>query len=111
MVPSCDAPEEPKAEAKTADKDELPVNAYRVAKTGFVAAVREESLDKAVALVADNDREAFDRFLKTEPGVLLLTKGELVFLVDTSGFTTKVKIRRKGDTRALWTVREAIERP
>ena len=108
---SCDPVEEPRAAAKVAPGD-TPNNLYVVAKSGAVAATREETLDRAFALVADNDRAAFDRFLRTEPGVTLLSKGESVFLVDTSGFlASKVKIRRKGDTKELWTFLEAIERP
>ncbi len=78
-------------------------------REGYVAARTEAQLDQAVRLVADGDREAFAAFVTRGPDVFLLKEGSVVFVVETTGvLASHVKIRLKGTTAEVWTLREAL---
>lgn len=100
---TCNAP--PKPAVMLAENEFL-------TKSGYVIALTEAQLDTAVALVAADDKAAFDKFVKTTPGVSITAGNDVVTIADTSGLlASKVRIRKKGSTAAYWTVREALERP
>jgi hypothetical protein len=100
---TCNAP--PKPTVTLADNE-------WVTKPGYVIALTEAQLETAVALVAADDKAAFDKYVNTTPGVSITTGNDVVTIADTSGFlASKVRIRKKGNPTAYWTVREAIERP
>lgn len=81
-------------------------------KAGYVIATTEAQLDAAMDLVAADDKAAFEKYVKSTPGVSLTAGNDTVTIADTSGFlASKVRIRKKGNPTAYWTVREAIERP
>ena len=83
-----------------------------ITKPGYVIAATEAQLDAAVALVAADDKDAFDRYVKTTPGVAVTAGNDVVTIADTSGLlASKVRIRKKGNPAAFWTVREALQRP
>jgi len=74
---------------------------------GYIAARTEELLDQAMEIVASGDKEAFGNFVKENYPDIIVLKADLpVYLVEV-GFT-KVKIRFKGKTLQMWTLREAI---
>ncbi len=76
-----------------------------------MGAVSKAKLDQAVALVAQGDAAAFDKMLASDPGVFVLQPGLEVYVADADGVLgSVVKVRKKGTTAEIWTVREAIER-
>lgn len=78
---------------------------------GHIGAVSRAKLDQATTLVAQGDREAFERLLATDPGVFVLAEGLEVYVADSDGvLSSVVKVRKKGTTAEIWTVREAIAR-
>ncbi len=80
-------------------------------KEGFVGATSRAKLDQAMALVASGDRQAFEQLLASEPAnVFLLAPGTEVYVSDLDGIVGGiVKIRKKGTTAEIWTLRAAIE--
>lgn len=80
-------------------------------KGGHVGAVSRAKLDQATSYVAQGDRAAFEAMLASDPGVFVLETGLEVYVADSGGILgSVVKIRKKGTTAEIWTVREAIER-
>jgi hypothetical protein len=85
---------------------ELGPNEY-LTKEGL-AAVSEEVLDKVTEYSVNGDTEAILRLIAAGQ-VVMMKPGQHVFLVDSSGFlVSKVKIRLKGRTAEVWTIRENI---
>ncbi len=99
----------PAAPAEVPTAAPLPPGTFR-AKGGHVATLTRDKLDKALELVAADDKEAFDKMVKTDPGVFVLQRGELLTLVDTEGVLASViKVRRRGTAVEVWTVNEALD--
>lgn len=80
-------------------------------KSGYIASVSEELLDKAIGYVAVKDNAAFQKLLDTK-SVFLLKGGLRVYEIERS-FTGKIKlgkikVRPVGETIELWTLYEAL---
>lgn len=96
----------PKAQNSTLEK--LPPG-FRYTKSGNVAALSEELLDKAFDYLVAKDEVAFQRLLNT--GTVFFLKGGLkVQVVKMSFFGGRVKVRPMGKTIEFWTVTEALEK-
>lgn len=78
---------------------------------GHVGAVSRVKLEQAMAIAATGDKEAFDKLLANDTGVFVLAPGLEVYVSDADGVLgSVVKVRKKGTTAEIWTVREAIKR-
>lgn len=77
-------------------------------KGGHVAAVSREKLERATRLVAQGDRAAFEAMLASDPGVFVLKPDLAVYVSEAEILGSVCKIRLKGQTAEVWTVREAI---
>tara|TARA_R110000765_G_scaffold295818_3_gene390978 strand:- start:9046 stop:9321 length:276 start_codon:yes stop_codon:yes gene_type:complete len=77
-----------------------------ITKSGYFAAIDEESYDKMMNYIVEKDMEAVDILMKHKK-VIMLKEGLQVYLVKVSW--GKVIIRPKGYDLKLWTVSEAIE--
>ncbi len=100
----CDKKAPPKADPKA----DLPPGTFRT-RADYVGASTREKLDKAMEFVVAGDREAFDLYIRTEPGVFLLRGDEVVSLVEVEGLlASRVQVRKRGAVAAFWTVREAL---
>lgn len=67
---------------------------------------------KLIHIAGENDNEALTKALvpKLMTGeCITLSLKEQVFLVDTAVFQGLVQVRRHGDPREFWTIREAIK--
>lgn len=84
----------------------LPQNT-RITKSGYLASISEELLDKAIEYVVANDHAALQKILETKL-VFMLKGGLKVYIVDTKIFSGKVKIRPVGETVEVWTLIEAV---
>ncbi len=80
---------------------------YKTTKDGYIAAVSEESLDKAIDLMAANDYEALQKLM--DSGLVFWLKSGLRVQIVDSTWTGKIKIRPKGTLIEVWTVMEAVE--
>lgn len=80
-------------------------------KEGFVGATSRAKLDQAMALVAAGDQAAFEQLLAREPAnVFLLAPGTEVYISEVDGIVGGVvKVRKKGTTAEIWTLRAALE--
>lgn len=77
-------------------------------KDGYIASLTEAGLDKAIEFAASGDDQAFKAFIRGSGGAVFpLKPGLEVYVSDYVGLGT-VKIRPKGQTVEIWTVREAI---
>jgi hypothetical protein len=79
----------------------------RVREGAFVAAATEGLLDRALALAASGDQAAFERFILAG-GAVVLRPGTEVYLIESSGWGGKVKVRPTGQLAEWWTVMEAV---
>ena len=77
-------------------------------KSGYIAAVSKEMLDKAISYRAAGDRAAFNKLLVTG-AIMEIEGGKNVEIVDFKLFSGMIKIRAVGDTDEVWTVREAVK--
>ena len=80
---------------------------WYVTESGYLAAVEEELLDRAIFWAGMGDEEEFMRFIASTDLVFPL-KGGLRVSVEKFSFSGKVKIRPEGSDIAVWTIREAI---
>ncbi len=80
---------------------------WYVTQSGYVAAVEEELLDRAIFWAGFGDGDEFERFISSSPLVFPL-KGGLRVHVEKFSWCGKVRIRPEGSTISVWTVREAI---
>lgn len=80
---------------------------WYVTESGYLAAVEEELLDRAIFWAGMGDEEEFMRFIASTDLVFPL-KGGLRVFVEKFSFSGKVKIRPEGSDIAVWTIREAI---
>jgi hypothetical protein len=80
-----------------------------VTKSGYLAGVTEEALDKAIDYAVQKDDSALQQLISTGM-VFPLKAGIPVHIVDTKFFSGKVKIRPRGSTVEVWTVMEAIQK-
>lgn len=79
----------------------------RVTKSGYLASVSEEYLDKAIDYVVAKDHAALQKLM--DANLVFMLKGGLrVYIVDTKIFSGKVKIRPAGETIEIWTLIEAV---
>jgi hypothetical protein len=74
---------------------------------GFIACYTEAQLDKVISFALDKDHTALAGMIMSEQCVFL--KPNIPVYVMESGWTV-VKIRIKGSTEGVWTVREAIRK-
>jgi len=79
----------------------------RYTKGGYIAAITEDLLDKAIRLSVAGDDIALQKLLNSNL-VIVLKKGIKVEVIDTKFFSGKAKIRPFGTNIELWTVIEAI---
>ena len=80
---------------------------WYVTESGYVAAVEEHLLDRAIFWAGLGDEKEFVRFLESNPLVFPLRAG-LRVRIDKFSFSDKVRIRPDGTSISVWTVREAI---
>lgn len=78
-----------------------------VTKSGYLAALTEEELDRAVRYAVDHDEAALKQLVGTGT-VFVLKAGLRVVLVDTHLFGGKAKIRPRGQMLEVWVPMEAI---
>jgi hypothetical protein len=78
-----------------------------VTESGYLAAVEEELLDRAIFWAGMGNEDEFMRFIASTDLVFPL-KGGLRVFVEKFSFSGKVKIRPEGSDIAVWTIREAI---
>ncbi len=83
------------------------INAFRTKKGHYLASVSKEWLDQAISYSAANDLAALQQLIDSKK-VFPLKAGILVYVEDSSLWGGWVKIRPKGSTIAVYTVREAI---
>jgi len=79
----------------------------RTTKSGYLASVSEELLDKAIDYAVAKDHAALQKLMDTNL-VFMLKGGLKVYIVDTKIFSGKVKIRPAGETVEVWTLIEAV---
>lgn len=79
----------------------------RTTKSGYLASVSEEILDKAIDYAVAKDHAALQKLMDTNL-VFMLKGGLKVYIVDTKIFSGKVKIRPAGETVEVWTLIEAV---
>jgi hypothetical protein len=79
----------------------------RTTKSGYLASVSEELLDKAIDYVVAKDQAALQKLMDSNL-VFMLKGGVKVYIVDTKMFSGKVKIRPAGETVEVWTLIEAV---
>ena len=80
-----------------------------VTKSGYLAAITEDALDKAIEYIVQKDNAALQQLMSTGM-VFQLKAGIPVHVVDTKMFSGKVKIRPRGSTAEVWTLIEAIQK-
>jgi len=78
-----------------------------VTESGYLAAVEEELLDRAIFWAGMGNEDEFMRFIGSTDLVFPLRGGLRVF-VEKFSFSGKVRIRPEGSDIAVWTIREAI---
>lgn len=78
---------------------------------GYPITTSQAHLDRLVEFAASDDKEAWVRYIRENPGVQMLDGGQQVYVEDTEDLGGVVKIRPKGETAGVWTVREAIQQP
>ena len=79
----------------------------RITKSGYLASVSEELLDKAIEYAVAKDNVALQKLMDSKM-VFMLKGGLKVYIVDTKIFSGKVKIRPAGQTVEVWTLIEAV---
>lgn len=80
---------------------------WYVTESGYLAAVEEELLDRAIFWAGMGNEDEFMRFVASTDLVFPL-KGGLRVFVEKFSFSGKVRIRPEGSDIAVWTIREAI---
>jgi hypothetical protein len=80
---------------------------WYVTESGYLAAVEEELLDRAIFWAGMGNEDEFMRFVASTDLVFPLKAGLRVF-VEKFSFSGKVRIRPEGSDIAVWTIREAI---
>ncbi len=75
---------------------------------GFPVTVSKEALERLADMVSSEDEVAFEKLIN-RPGAGVLSGGQCV-QVEKWGMTY-VRIRKKGDTQSVWTLRRAISCP
>lgn len=80
---------------------------YKTTKDGYLAAISEEYLDKALDLINAEDYEALQKLIGKKV-VFWLKEGLKVQVVDRT-WTGAIKIRPKGKLVEVWTFAEAVE--
>jgi hypothetical protein len=78
-----------------------------VTTSGYLAAVEEELLDRAIFWAGVGNEQEFMRFVTSTDLVFPLKSGLRVH-IEKFSFSGKVKIRPEGSTISVWTVREAL---
>lgn len=74
----------------------------------FLAAISEEYLDEALIYIADDDKDALDKFLKKQVAFRLNPNREVILVREH--LSGKVEFKFKGDRTTTWTRREALGR-
>jgi hypothetical protein len=80
---------------------------WYVTESGYLAAVEENLLDRAIFWAGMGDKDEFMRFIGSTDLVFPL-KGGLRVYVEKFSFSGKVRIRPEGSDISVWTIREAI---
>lgn len=78
----------------------------RTTKYGYYAAYNEETLKKAIRFYNQQDSEAFNLLIMYGE-IFKIPEGEEIHLLDQT-FSGIVKIRIRGTTEEIWTIREAL---
>lgn len=78
---------------------------------GYPITTSQAHLDKLVDFAASGDKEAWVQYVRENPGVQMLEGGQKVYVEETEDLGSIIKIRPKGETIGVWTVREAIQQP
>ncbi|WP_294591598.1 hypothetical protein [uncultured Bacteroides sp.] len=102
FIPFCNADDT--KEVVIPSTEDVCQNVYYT-KENYVFAATEELLDKAVKLVAQGDKAAFNEMMQAQQ-IFLWKKNLEVYIMKSK--LTKVKVRPKGKTIEVWTVQEAI---
>jgi len=85
----------------------LAAHAGCTTKGGYLAALTEDLLDKAVSYSVAGDIAALQTLM--DAGLVFsLKSGVTVYIEDTKIFSGKVEIRPAGVTSTVWTVLEAV---
>ena len=79
----------------------------KTTKPNFMASISKPILEKAYGYIWDKDSAAFEKVFKT--GLVIILKPGLRVYVVESDWGGYIKIRPKGNTLELWTLREAVE--
>lgn len=80
----------------------------RTTKYGYYAAYDEKSLEKAIRYVTQKDNEAITKLIY-QGDIFELQGAKEVHLIDQT-FSGIVKIRIRGTTEEIWTIREALNK-
>ena len=80
---------------------------YFVTKDGYYASISEQALQKFIEYLSHDDREACNQLVKSKL-VFQMKSGMKVYIVESRGIFGFIKIRPKGQTIEVWTVRSAI---
>jgi hypothetical protein len=80
---------------------------WYITESGYIAAVEEDLLDRAIFWAGVGDAQEFEKFITSNPLVFPLRAG-LRVQIDKFSFSDKVRIRPHGTSISVWTVREAI---
>lgn len=83
----------------------------RISGNGWIGCKDKAILEKMVRFSMQKDQEAFQKegLLGLTTGVCIpFRDGEPVYVEDSSGWGSLLKIRRKGDTEEYWILREAV---
>lgn len=83
-------------------------NNIRTTKYGYYAAYNEETLKKAIRYAHQQDTEAFAQLMMYGE-IFKIPEGVEVHLLDLT-FNGTVKIRIRGTTEEIWTIREALNK-
>lgn len=88
-----------------------PIGAMRIKKDGpWVGASTKGKLEKAISLAALDGNEAFQRYVKSEPGVTLMQPGLDVTVVQ-GAMSGPVLVRKRANGGEVWVQAESLEMP
>lgn len=77
-------------------------------QSGYIAAISETYLDKAIEYIVQGDNAALSTLI-AQGVVVPLKAGIPVYITEYKMFSGKMKFRPKGSTYEYWTVAEAIK--
>ena len=91
-------------------KKKIENSGWYVTKYGYIAAISEAYLERAISFAAQGDRETFDKYVvQNYPYIFILKGGNEVYLEEVKPWKGYAKIRSKGSTTSLWTQYKALD--